>query len=346
MYYISSALKIEYEKSQRKEENPIGRLTEEETKVRNANKTKNLTKQADHNRASSNINSLGCINRYNAAEYRLCRWLGENTELKNLKNLSAKYIYPYIESLFDRDCKTSYIRTEMAGIRHFHGLTHSKNILPSNRDLGISEKNDYEFDRSFLPEEFDEMIKVAYSMKRYDVIIVAYLGRYFGLRFEKAVTLRLYQLEDAIRYKQLHLINTKGGRPRDVPVDRAIQEKILHDLVVYLRSSGKKSKDYLICDNHKHSVKKEKASLQNWRSNHSDKLIDPNRREYVNPGCKPRVKRPSWHSLRHLYFQENRRRLMAEGGMTERQVENEMSERLGHSRNDVKKFYSELLKDS
>ena len=32
--------------------------------------------------------------------------------------------------------------------------------------------------------------------------------------------------------------------------------------------------------------------------------------------------------------------------MTERQVENEMSERLGHSRNEVKKFYSEFLKDS
>ena len=61
---------------------------------------------------------------------------------------------------------------------------------------------------------------------------------------------------------------------------------------------------------------------------------------------KPRIKRPSWHNLRHLYFQENRRRLLAEGSMTERQVENEMSQRLGHNRIDVKKFYSELLKDS
>lgn len=250
----------------------MGKLTEEQTKVRNANKTKNLTNQVDHLRGSSNLNSIGCIRRYNAAEFRLCRWLGENTELKNMKNISAKYIYPYIESLFDRDCKTSYIRTEMAAIRHYHSLTHSKNILPSNKDLGISEKNDYEFDRAFLPKEFDEMIKTAYSMKRYDVIIVAYLGRYFGLRFEEAVTLRLHQLEDAVRYKQLHLTNTKGGRPRDVPVDRKIQENILHDLIVYLRSNGKKSKDYLICDNHKHSVKKEKASLQNWRTNHKQQV--------------------------------------------------------------------------
>ena len=74
---------------------------------------------------------------------------------------------------------------------------------------------------------------------------------------------------------------------RDIPVDIPIQERILNELVAYLRTNGKKSKDYLICDNHKHSVKKEKASLQNWRSNHSKKFIDPNRCDYVQPGCKP-----------------------------------------------------------
>lgn len=324
----------------------MAKLTEEQKHVRNANKAKNLIAQADHLKASSNINSIGCIERYEDAEYRFCKWLGENTELKNLKNVSAKYIYPYIESFFDRECLNSYIRTEMSAIRHYHSLTHSKNILPSNKDLGISEKNDYEFDRAFLPEEFDMMIKVARSMSRYDVVIQAYLSRYFGLRFEEAATLRLYQLEDAICYKQLNVKNTKGGLVRDIPVDRPIQEKILNEIVAYLRANGKKSKDYLICDSHKHSVKKEKASLQNWRSNHSNKFVDPDRCDYVSPDCKPRIKRPSWHGLRHLYFQENRRRLIAEGGMTERQIDKEMSERMGHHRNDIKKFYSEFLKDS
>ena len=324
----------------------MAKLTEEQKKVRNANKAKNLIAQADRLKASSNINSIGCIERYEDAEYRFCKWLGENTEIKNLKNVSAKHICPYIESFFDRECLNSYIRTEMSAIRHYHGLTHSKNILPSNKDLGISEKNDYEFDRAFMPKEFDDMIKVARSMNRYDVVIQAYLSRYFGLRFEEAATLRLYQLEDAIRYKQLNVKNTKGGLVRDIPVDRPIQEKILNEIAAYLRANGKKSKDYLICDSHKHSVKKEKASLQNWRSNHSNKFVDPNRCDYVRPDCKPRIKRPSWHGLRHLYFQENRRRLIAEGGMTERQVENEMSERMGHHRNDIKKFYSEFLKDS
>lgn len=324
----------------------MGKLSEEETKIRNENKAKNLIIQADHLSNSSNLNSIKTIKRYEEAEYRFCKYLGENTELKNLKNVSARHIYPYIENLFDRDCKPSYIRIEMSGIRHYHELSHSKNILPSNKDLGISEKNDYEFDRSFLPAEFTEMIKTAISMNRYDVAVVAHLARYFGLRFEEAVTIRVYQLEDAVKYKQLHLINTKGGRPRDVPVDCLIQEKILNELVAYAKDNGKKSKDYLICDNHKHSVKKKISSLRNWRTNHSKKFVDPDRRKYVLTDCKPRIRRPSWHGLRHLYFQENRRRLLAEGNMTERQVENELSERLGHHRNEVKKFYSELLKDS
>ena len=80
-------------------------LTEEQTKIRNANKAKNLIGQADHCRASSNINSIGCIERYEDAEYRFCKWLGENTELKNLKNVSAKYIYPYIESFLTESVK-------------------------------------------------------------------------------------------------------------------------------------------------------------------------------------------------------------------------------------------------
>ena len=35
-----------------------------------------------------------------------------------------------------------------------------------------------------------------------------------------------------------------------------------------------------------------------------------------------------------------------EGSMTERQIDKEMSERMGHHRNDIKKFYSEFLEDS
>ena len=57
-------------------------LTEKQRKVRNVNKGNNLIGQADHNRASSNINSISNIKRYEKAEHRFCKWLGENTEPK------------------------------------------------------------------------------------------------------------------------------------------------------------------------------------------------------------------------------------------------------------------------
>ena len=52
------------------------------------------------------------------------------------------------------------------------------------------------------------MIQVAVSMKRYDAVIVSYLCEYFGLRLEEAVTVRVFQIEEAIHYKQLSISPT------------------------------------------------------------------------------------------------------------------------------------------
>lgn len=117
-----------------------------------------------------------------------------------------------------------YIRTELAAIRFFHKRLGSKNKLPTNKQLGIMPNDDYKYNRAFLPNEFKDMIQVAVSMKRYDAVIVSYLARYFGLRLEEAVTVRVFQIEEAIRYKQLHITNGKGGQKRDIPVDIKIQE--------------------------------------------------------------------------------------------------------------------------
>ena len=116
--------------------------------------------------------------------------------------------------------------------------------------------------------------------------------------------------------------------------------------MAYAKKNGKSGNDYMICDGHKNSVKKMMTSLQNWRTNHGNKFIDPNRTELVESNKKPRIKRPSWHGLRHLYFQKNKHRLLEEGKLTKRQVENELSERMGHHRNEVKKSYSDDLEDS
>ena len=310
------------------------------------NISENLWEQAETVLRMNNNKGKKTITRYREAEHRLCDFLAERYQTKNLKNLEARHIYAYATMLMETDHMPKYIRTDMSAIRFFHKRLGSKNKLPTNKQLGILPNDDYKYNRAFLSGEFKDMIQVAVSMKRYDVVIVSYLARYFGLRLEEAVTVRVFQIEEAIRYKQLHITNGKGGQKRDIPVDIKIQESILERCLAYAKKNGKSGNDYLICDGHQNSVKRKMASLQNWRTNHSNKFVDPKRTELVDSGKKPRIKRPSWHGLRHLYFQENKRRLLHEGKLTKRQVENELSERMGHHRNEVKKFYSDDLEDS
>ncbi len=88
------------------------------------------------------------------------------------------------------------------------------------------------------------------------------------------------------------------------------------------------------------------SSLQNWRTNHGDKFIDLERTNLIETNKKPRIKRPSWHGLRHLYFQETKSRLLKEGKMTPKQIEDELSERMGHHLNNIKRSYSDDIADS
>lgn len=143
--------------------------------------------------------------------------MSERYQTKNLKNLEARHIYAYATMLTETDHMPKYIRTELTAIRFFHKRLGSKNKLPTNKQLGIMPNDDYKYNRAFLSSEFKDMIQVAVSMKRYDVVIVSYLARYFGLRLEEAVTVRVFQIEEAIRYKQLHITNGKGGQKRDIP---------------------------------------------------------------------------------------------------------------------------------
>lgn len=154
----------------------------------------------------------------------------------------------------------------------------------------------------------------------------------------------MYHIEHTIKYDQLHIKNTKGGRERDIPVDTDMQKKILRHLLAYAKDRGKLSNDYLICDNYKASVKREMKSLGNWMNNHKHKFTDPNRTNEVRQGKKPRHKSIHWHSLRHSYYQETKVRLKAEGKLTDEQIEDYLSEALGHSRWDVNNEYSDDIK--
>ena len=161
---------------------------------------------------------------------------------------------------------------------------------------------------------------------------------------EEGTKENLKAFEYALKYKQLNLTNTKGGRPRDIPVETKMQENILRRVLAYAQKKGKRSMDYVIFDNHTNSVKKKSKSLDNWMNNNKKKFMDPERTNYKSPGKRPREQSIHWHSLRHLFYQETKERYKSEGRMTDAQIERELSESMGHSRNDVNNTYSNEIK--
>lgn len=320
-------------------------LTPEEQERKAENQKRNLLNQTLPVIDRSNQGSFKTRRRYKAVMNRFCGYLGENTTLQNFRNVEVRHVRNYVEHLQINGCKPGYILTELSGIKWVHQRMNPKRNLPkSNKCFFVAKRQLYIKDKSILPHEFDDLIKVALDMGRMDAVIEAYMDRYFGLRHEEFVTLRVHQIEYALKYKQLNLTNTKGGRPRDIPVETKMQENILRRVLVYAQKNGKSSMDYVICDNHTNSVKKKSKSLDNWMNNNKKKFMDPERTKYKSPGKRPREQSIHWHSLRHLFYQETKERYKAEGKMTDAQIERELSESMGHSRNDVNNTYSNEIK--
>lgn len=320
------------------------KLTPEEQKVRQENIARNLLNQITPVIKRYTEGSYNTHKRYLSVGTRFCKFLGQTSYLQNFRNVEHRHVKAYVEYLQDKDCSSNYILTELAGIKWIHKRMNPKSDLPhSNKSFHVDKRNPYKWNCSILPHEFDGLIKEAQRGNRTDVVITAYIERYFGLRHEECVTLRVHQIEDAIRYKQLHLKNTKGGQARDVPVETELQEKILKRLLEKAKESRKKPMDYLICDNHAGSVKKKMKSLENWMNNHKKYFVDPNRTKLKEPGKKPREDTVHWHSLRHSYYQETKKRLLAEGRLTKAQIEKELTESMGHHRNDINNTYSDDL---
>ena len=77
-----------------------------------------------------------------------------------------------------------------------------RNLPKSNKCFFVAKRQLYIKDKSILPHEFDDLIKVTLDMGRMDAVIEAYMDRYFGLRHEEFVTLRLHQIKYALKSYQ------------------------------------------------------------------------------------------------------------------------------------------------
>lgn len=299
----------------------------------------NLLNQIDRIKRRNNEKGFSTQARYYAATRRFCKFLASDFRSKKFANVSSKHLKAYVEKLQTKGKSAQYIDTELSGIRFYHERSGSKNILPDNKVLNLEKRHPKEFDRSFMLEEIKGAYNCADAMGRSDVKAGMRLCYRFGLRLEEAVTLRVDQIEYAVKYGQLEIKNGKGGQVRTIPVETKAQKNALLCLYAYAKEKKKQSTDYLLCDNRKHSVKDCKASLRNWMSNHRSKFLVQNRTAVTELGKKPRIDNPGWHGFRHSYYQVTKARLIRENRMSISEIEREMSERLGHHRNEVNGYY-------
>ena len=312
-------------------------LTETQSNIAN-----NLAVQFKRDIDNCNNGSIETRRRYHPAlEDRFAKFLAVEFRLENVNNVSAKHIYAYVDFLQRNGKSASYIMTELSAIRFWHKHSNCKNKLPENKKLDLEKREVGKYNKGFLDSEMTKMVDVAKSGDRRDVVLGVYIVYHFGLRKNELATLRIYQLEEALESKQLHIPNGKGGQARDIPLDTEEQITVLQKILNIAKADGKKSSNYLLCDNHKNSVKKVKTALTNWMSNHIDEILDPDRKAQVKEGKKERADSGyGWHSIRHTYAQKTEERLIARG-MNAEQARREVSERLGHHRSGITKIYEE-----
>ena len=318
------------------------KLPPEEAEQKIENIRKNLMTRVYAIYREDRTGSIETRKSYLGAESRFCGFLAEHYRLQNIKNVEGRHLRAYVEQLQDEGKSAAYIDATLSGIRFYHRRSGSKNRLPENKDLHLEKRHPGKLNRAWLTSEIVKACEIAHEMGDQDVMMAILLGANFGLRVSEIVTVRINQLENALNHRQFHVPRGKGGQKRDIPVDTKNQVMLLKQLLNYAKKQGKNPGDYLLCDNHEHSVLKEKNRLIRWMNNHRKKFIDPDSASRVKPGKKPRAtERLGFHSLRHYYEQQYESRLRAEGKLTDEEIRREVSESMGHHRPSVTKLYTE-----
>ena len=170
--------------------------------------------------------------RYRAAMVRFVDFLAENYGIEKLRNVMARHVEDYVESLQNRNRSAAYIKSELSALRFFFDfLPDAKHPIPSNDELRIAlEKRKYAgIDRSWAQEEFRNLCAECLASNRKDYVCACALAYYMGLRIHEVFRLDTAMAQKALRENTL-TIKGKGGKVRCVPLEpeaRAALETML-----------------------------------------------------------------------------------------------------------------------
>lgn len=284
-----------------------------------------------------NSNLKGIETRHTYFDYccRFVKAIAVEYRIKDIKNIQDKHLKWYAETLLAEGQSPKTVKNALSAIRYMHKVN-PKSVYeladPTefNKSLNIPSTPDGRVDRAWTPEEVERGIKLARTLQRPEIAEIIRFMDATGCRLNEAATIRRSHLEEALRTGYLFLTNTKGGRPRAVPLDeealalcRELTQKAERGAYVFVPPGQK--------------VHKYKKSVQDFINRHREKIQEEGRgksaREVINGRAGI-----SAHGIRHKYAREEYESLIS--GRSRKEAEREVAERLGHGRPEVTRIYT------
>jgi len=292
---------------------------------------------------NSNSNRFETRRRYLKAQQRFIKHIAKKFRVQKLANIKDKHLESYGNSLKEKECTNQYIKTELSAIRFFHNqiqdtrytLTDSR-VFNKKLDISKADSDATKIYRGWSKTEIKDMKEIAKNLNRNIIIKVIDIQSKLGLRLDEAVTLKSYQVKNALEKGELNMSNTKGGVPRVISLSLEARKTLeLLDL----------SRKYCIVEQHyvdKKEIHKFKKSVQNFIYNHREKIQDDFRQKSAHNLNNHESGALTSHGLRHTFalrkYQEFR-----DKGYSKVNSRKEVSEILGHHRDNITRVYISSL---
>lgn len=279
-----------------------------------------LKKVAKHNRQGSFETRKG----YLAINKQFARYLANEWGLQKMANVQDKHVRGYIESMQREGLAAATIKTRLGAIRSFHDQMNSRYEISPNSEFQLEKRVFGGVDRAWSQGEYDRFKeictnKATYSYERTRDCSI--LAREMGLRIHECTRIDRNDAEKALRTGELH-IKGKGGKERDVPLTEAARDVLRSRMAEVARGD----KLFIKEDEKTHLVIK---SIQN--------NINRSRALWSDERGSDEINR-SFHGLRHTYAREQYE-YRIERGMSEKDARKEVSQLLGHERDEVTRIY-------
>ncbi len=247
--------------------------------------------------------------------------------LGKLRNISNRHLVEYIKTMQDRGLAASTINTALSAIRFWHNqIADPRHQLASNSQLKekyaitLEKRKFGGVDRAWKKVEFKGFCDIAEARGRTDIRLMAEIARHHGLRIHEVVRMDRAQAETALRTGELH-VKGKNGKERDAKIRPEVR-KALEEAIARV---GRGQKLFVPQNKNAKQIIK---SVQNFIGRHRDKVRDPNSAD-ANLTA---------HGWRHSYAREQYWARI-DAGMPILQAQLEVSQLLGHNREDVTMIY-------